>query len=473
MIGESPTNVKAKSVFLAALLCYNIDMKKTAKPSAPSARKADQTEVLTSGGQKPLVLKKARFVVTSGRDEGKEMVLQTPVVTIGTLPESSLVLTDPTVSRRHASVEETSNGYVLRDLDSTNGTFLDGVRVREAYIRTGSLIRLGQTEMVFSPLEERIENLRSSSDRFGDLIGSSLPMREVFGILERVAATDITVLIQGETGTGKELAARAIHSRSRRAAGPFVVFDCGAVAPNLIESELFGHEKGAFTDAVKSRQGAFELADNGTLFLDEIGELSVSLQPKLLRALDQREVRRVGAEQSAKVDVRVVAATNRNLEKEVKAGRFREDLFYRLSAVSVFLPSLRTHKEDIGVIAGHLLAGISKEAGKKLAGFSPEALAALTAYSWPGNVRELKNVLERAAALCDGNLIEAKDLFLSQGKKAATIEGLSGKTLEEIEKAAIHATLNSVAGNKTEAAKVLGIAYSTLYEKMKKYGIKE
>ncbi|MGE5173765.1 MAG: sigma 54-interacting transcriptional regulator [Betaproteobacteria bacterium] len=448
-------------------------MKKDDKKVPPRLKRTDQTEVLAVPNQKPLVLKKARFVVTKGRDEGKEMVLQNPLVTIGTLPENSLVLTDPTISRRHASVEETSSGYVLRDQGSTNGTFLDGVRVREGYLTPGSLIRLGQTEMTFSPLEERIEILRSSSDNFGDLIGASAPMREVFGILERVSPTDITMLIHGETGTGKELAARAIHSHSRRASGPFIVFDCGAVAPNLIESELFGHEKGAFTDAVKSRQGAFELADNGTLFLDEVGELTPSLQPKLLRALDQHEVKRVGAEQSSEVNVRVVAATNRELEKEVKAGRFREDLFYRLSAVSVFLPPLRKRKEDIELIAKHLLTGISAGVDKKLRGLSSEAAAALAAYSWPGNVRELRNVLERAAALSDGKQIEAKDLFLSQGKKTTTLEGLSGKTLEEIEKAAIHATLKSVSGNKTEAAKILGIAYSTLYEKIKKYGIKE
>jgi two-component system response regulator HydG len=282
----------------------------------------------------------------------------------------------------------------------------------------------------------------------------------------------MTILIQGETGTGKEVAARAIHEHSRRADGPFVVFDCGAVAPNLIESELFGHEKGAFTDAVKSRQGAFELANGGTLLLDEIGELSPALQPKLLRALDQREVKRVGADRAVTVDVRVVAATNRELDKEVKAGRFREDLFYRLSAVSVFIPPLRKRREDIETIAGHLLKGISSEAGKKITGLAPEAAEALRAYPWPGNVRELKNVLARAAALSSGSRIEAKDLFLSQGKRTTTIHGLSGKTLEEIEKAAIHATLKSTSGNKTEAAKALGIAYSTLYEKMKKYGMK-
>jgi transcriptional regulator with PAS, ATPase and Fis domain len=435
--------------------------------------KKDRTKALSDRGQRPVILKKVRLVVVAGKDERKEVLLQKPVVTIGTLGDSDLALTDPTVSRNHAVVEEKADGYLLRDLGSTNGTFLDGVKVREAYLSAGSVIRLGQTEIAFSPVEERIENLRSSSDRFGELVGASAAMREVFAVLERVAPTDVSVLVLGETGTGKELAARALHSHSRRSEKPFVVFDCGAVAPNLIESELFGHEKGAFTDAVKSRQGAFELAQEGTIFLDEIGELTPSLQPKLLRALDQREIKRVGAEQPLGINVRVIAATNKNLEKEVQAGRFREDLYYRLSVVSVFMPPLRKRKEDIEKIAEHLLPGISSEMGKKLTGLSPEAAEALRIYPWPGNVRELKNVLERAAALSDGERIEVRDLFLSQGKRSITIEGLSGKTLEEIEKAAIHATLKSVSGNKTAAAKALGIAYSTLYEKMKKYEMKE
>ncbi|NTW60145.1 MAG: sigma 54-dependent Fis family transcriptional regulator [Nitrospirae bacterium] len=448
-------------------------MKKGKKETGPHEKKGDRTEVLAGQNLGPLIVKKARFTVKNGKDAGKELVIQKAFVMIGTLPGSDLVLTDPTVSRRHAEVEERSDGYVLRDHNSTNGTFLDGVRVREAYLSPGSVIRLGQTEMTFSPLEERIEILQSSADSFGELIGSSSPIREVYGMLERIAPTDVTVLLEGETGTGKELAARAIHSYSRRAAGPFVVFDCGAVAPNLIESELFGHEKGAFTDAVKVRQGAFELADKGTIFLDEIGELSPDLQPKLLRALDQRETKRVGADKPMSFNVRVISATNKDLGKEVKAGRFREDLFYRLSVVRVSMPPLRKRKEDIETIAGRLLAGISAEIGKKIAGLSPEAAAALTVYSWPGNVRELRNVLGRAAALSDSGRIDAKDLFLSQGKKAATFDGLSGKTLEEIEKAAIAATLKSADGNKTETAKVLGIAYSTLYEKMKKYGMRE
>jgi DNA-binding NtrC family response regulator len=445
-------------------------MNKEAKKKAEAGSRVDRTEVLRVS-QRPLVLKQARFAVTAGRDEGREIVLQKTHVSIGTLPENDVVLTDPAVSRRHAVVEETPGGWLLRDRGSTNGTFLDSVRVREAYLKAGAVIRLGTSELVFTPAEERIEKIQSSSDRFGGLIGSSLPMREVFGILERVAPTDITVLLQGETGTGKELAARAIHDQSRRAGKPFVVFDCGAVPPNLIESELFGHEKGAFTDAVKARQGAFELADGGTLFLDEIGELALSLQPKLLRSLDRREVRRVGAEQIVHVDVRVIAATNRDLEAEVKAGTFREDLFYRLSAVSVFLPPLRKRRDDIDRIASHLLTGIAKETGRRVEGLAQEAAEVLRQQPWPGNVRELRNVLVRAAALSESSRIEVKDLFLAP-KKTATLEGLSGRTLEEIEKAAIHATLKAADGNKTEAAKALGIAYSTLYEKMKKYGIR-
>jgi DNA-binding NtrC family response regulator len=434
--------------------------------------KADKTQVL-SDNRRMLVFRKARFSVVKGRDKDRELVLQKGLVTIGTLASNDLVVTDSTVSRSHAAVEEKSEGYVIRDLDSTNGTFLDGVRVREAFLAAGSVIRLGETEIVFSPMEERIEVPKSDAQSFGELIGGSSPMQEVYGILERVSGTDATVLIEGETGTGKELAARAIHRFSKRTDGPFVVFDCGAVAPNLIESELFGHEKGAFTDAARLRQGVFELADKGTIFLDEIGELSLELQPKLLRALDQRETKRIGSDKPVCFNVRVIAATNRDLEQEVKAGRFREDLFYRLSVVRLAMPPLRKRKEDIETIASHLLSGISKEIGKKVTGLSSEAGAALAAYSWPGNVRELRNILGRAAALSSGSRIEARDLFLTQKKKTATLDGLSGKTLEEIEKAAIQATLRSTNNNKTEAAKVLGIAYSTLYEKMKKYGMRE
>ena len=375
-------------------------IKRGGKSDTPG-KDGGRTRVLSMAGQKPLILKKTRFVVSKGKDKGKEIVLQKPLVTIGTLSENDLTLTDPTVSRSHAVVEEKADGYALRDLNSTNGTFLDGVRIREGYLAAGAVIRLGQTEVTFSPMEERIETVRSSLDRFGKLIGASTPMREVFGILERVAPTDIAVLIQGETGTGKELAARAIHSHSRRTEKPFIVFDCGAVAPTLIESELFGHEKGAFTDAVKSRQGAFELAHGGTLFLDEIGELPHSMQAKLLRFLQEGELQRLGSNQAIRVDVRVIAATNSDLERLVTEGRFREDLYYRLAVFPIQLDPLRLRREDIEPLSNHFLREFCQEGQTSLKTLSPEASRVLERHAWPGNVRELKQVIERAIILSE------------------------------------------------------------------------
>ena len=255
----------------------------------------------------------------------------------------------------------------------------------------------------------------SRSDRCAGLIGGNSKMREIYSIIEKIAPTATTVVIDGETGTGKEVVAQAIHSLSPRSRNDLVVFDCGAVPPNLIESELFGHEKGSFTGAVMTRQGLFEQADGGTLFLDELGELPIDLQPKLLRVLEQREVRRVGSTKAQKVDVRIIAATNRNLEDEVRAGRFRQDLFYRLSVVRLHLPALRDRNDDIPLLVQHFLdhGHYNKKdpAGKQRArGVAREALAALQAYPWPGNVRELVNVIERAVSFCDGEVLHLSDL---------------------------------------------------------------
>jgi transcriptional regulator with PAS, ATPase and Fis domain len=292
----------------------------------------------------------------------------------------------------------------------------------------------------------------------------------VFGVLERIAATDLTVLIGGETGSGKDVIARAIHKSSPRAKGPFVVFDCAAVAPNLIESELFGHVKGAFTGADANREGAFERAHNGTLFLDEIGELSIDLQPKLLRALEQRRVKAVGGQKEIPVDVRIIAATHRNLEQKVKEAAFRQDLFFRLSVVTVQVPPLRHRAEDLPVLVEAILVSLQKPIG-----VSPETMKILESYDWPGNVRELKNVIESAAAIIDpgdAGQIEPRHLmFFKPRRRDPTMEKLplAGKTLESIERNAIQQTLEQCGGNKTKAAKQLGISPSTLYEKVKKY----
>jgi DNA-binding NtrC family response regulator len=251
---------------------------------------------------------------------------------------------------------------------------------------------------VLRPAARNVEVLPSDKSWFGAAIGKSLAMRTIFGVLERIAKTDATVLLEGETGTGKDVLARAIWTESARASGPFVVVDCGAVSYSLLESELFGHERGAFTGAVAARQGAFELADRGTVFLDEIGELPLDVQPKLLRVLETREFRRVGGNKPMKSDVRVLAATKRNLQREVHAGKFREDLYFRLAVVPVTVPSLRARRDDVPMLVEHILRASSEPGGEALR-VNDETMQALMAHDWPGNVRELRNVLDRAIYL--------------------------------------------------------------------------
>ncbi len=334
--------------------------------------------------------------------------MERDVIRIGSAKTGDIVITDPTVSRHHAEIRRGRDGVVLRDLGSTNGTFVGQVRAKEVYLGRDTTFRVGRTELVFNPADEIIDVQPSDADRFENLVGNSIPMREVFGILERVAPTDLTVLITGETGTGKELASRAVHTRSKRAAGPFVVFDCGAAPENLIESELFGHQRGAFTGAVDARPGVFEMAHGGTIFLDEIGELPLELQPKLLRVLEQREIRRVGTSTTKPIDVRVVAATNRNLREEVDSGRFREDLYYRLAVVEMAMPPLRDRLDDLDMLANHLLERSAHN--ERIRQISPEVMAVFSSYRWPGNVRELNNVIERAMPFTDGSTITIESL---------------------------------------------------------------
>jgi transcriptional regulator with GAF, ATPase, and Fis domain len=326
-----------------------------------------------SGSEHPgRVLEIARCALLSlnGPRRGEEVIIDRECFRIGKSPDNDLVLLDETVSRDHCEIVRDDKGYLLRDLGSTNGTLLDGAEIREGYLRAGVVIRVGRVPA----------------------------MREVFGLLERLAPTDATLLVGGETGTGKDLLARAAHAASPRAKHPFIVVDCGAVVGTLIESELFGHEKGAFTGAVDTRKGAFELAHKGTLFLDEIGELPLSLQPKLLRALESRRIRRVGSEREIPIDIRVIAASHRNLRLEVERGKFREDLYFRLAVVPLHLPPLRERRDDVPLIAEQLLTRLS-EPGPTPLTISKESLAALRAHDWPGNVRELRNVLERAALM--------------------------------------------------------------------------
>ena len=343
-------------------------------------------------------LRRCKLVVTKGAQRGTEFVIAADVIRVGKAGENDLVISDETVSRVHFEIVRDAKGYLVRDLNSTNGTFLDGAEIKEAYIRAGSVVGAGAVELKFTPFEERIEILPSEKETLGEMVGRSTAMREIFGLIERIAPTDATVLIEGETGTGKDMVARTLHQLSKRAAAPFIVVDCGAVAGTLIESELFGHEKGSFTGAVAARQGAFELASGGTVFLDELGELSLDLQPKLLRVLEQRELRRVGGSKVLKVDLRVIAATRKDLRSEVEKGKFREDLYFRLNVVPITAPSLRDRREDIPLLVDHFLAKLAAP-GAPVPELSESTRAALYAHDWPGNVRELRNVIERALAL--------------------------------------------------------------------------
>ncbi len=360
-------------------------------------------------------LRKSRLVVLEGPDEGRELVVAKEQVTVGRSSVCDLTLTDNSVSSQHFTVEADGNSYLLRDVRSTNGTFYGDIRIREIIMRTGTVFLAGNTVLKFEPTRDIVTIELSERDRFDQVIGSSVSMREIFANLERVAPSDLTVLVQGETGTGKELIAQAIHNHSHRAKKPFVVLDCSAIPKDLIESTIFGHEKGSFTGAISQHKGVFEQADGGTIFLDEIGELDINLQPKLLRVLENRELKRVGGDRVIKVDCRVVAATNRDLRQMVTEGGFREDLYFRLSVMQIQLPPLRRRREDVALLVSHFIDRANakrRERGQFELEVSPEALKALLERQWPGNVRELKNVCERATSLAEGPMLTRRDFML-------------------------------------------------------------
>ena len=362
-----------------------------------------------------LHLQRAQLLIHPGQSKQREVLTEQDIISVGSNDDNTVCIDDDdTISRHHCRIVQEGDEYVLIDRTSTNGTHVNGVRVREAVLAHGDTIAVGNTHMRFHHVREQVDIKPSESDRFGGIVGRSVKMREIFSILEKVAPTSATILIEGETGTGKEVIAQTIHKMSARSKGPMVVFDCSSIPASLIESELFGHEKGSFTGAVMSRKGLFEMADGGTIFMDELGELSIDLQPKLLRVLEQREIRPVGANKATPINVRVISATNRALEDEIRDGGFRQDLFYRLNVVRIYLPPLRARREDISLLVQHFLStkpfNVREDGTQRVVSIEQEAMDLLESYDWPGNVRELVNVIERACSLAETNCLRVTDL---------------------------------------------------------------
>jgi DNA-binding NtrC family response regulator len=450
-------------------------------PNAPvtqALRVEDLSEIYT--------FNKYRLRVVEGPDKGLEINADRRVITIGSAHDGDLVLDDATVSRRHCRIVFDGGGYILEDFGSRNGTYLESFRIKSAFLRPGVRIGLGSTTIQFELSGEQVNVYLSRGDRFGELYGRSLEMKEVFGILQRVAPTDATVLITGESGTGKELVARAVHDHSPRAKKPFLVFDCSAVPRELIESELFGHVKGAFTGAVQSRPGAFVAADGGTLFLDELGELPLDLQPKLLRVLETRGVKPLGSNDTTQIDVRIVAATNRPLEQMVQEGSFRQDLYYRLAVIQVPLPPLRHRPEDIPFLVNLFLRNQGKEGPGYVV--SHDTMEKLKHYPWPGNVRELKNYVERAMILSTGREIDASLIPTAPSGMLATqrptttehvidldvpFKFAKEQLVDRFERDYLVAALIEGDWNITQAAQRIGIHRKSLEYLMKKHNLRK
>jgi two-component system nitrogen regulation response regulator GlnG len=383
------------------------------------------------------------------------------------------VLTDPAVSREHLAVRVVRQGVRCEDRRSRNGSFCRGMRFAVLEVDPGAVIRIGRTDLRVAAAQEPAPLRPSESVRFGALVGESLLMRQAFGLLERAAAGDADVLLLGETGTGKDLAAEGLHAAGPRAARPFVVCDLGAVAPTLIESELFGHVRGAFTGAVGERVGAFEQAHGGTIFLDEVGDLPLELQPRLLRALERRQVKRLGGNRYETVDVRVVAATHKDLAHEVQAGRFRQDLYHRLAMITVALPPLRERLEDLPLLVATILERLGP--ARRPIRLTSETELLLRTHDWPGNVRELRNVIERAVKLGTEPAVPARapDRDADAPRNAADLPFKEAKDrlIGAFERDYLADLMGKCAHNVSLAAREAGIARVYLHRLLQKHGL--
>lgn len=436
---------------------------------------SSRLRTLTSQRADSVDVAKVRVRVAASNAPAEDHVLGLSPIVVGTDDSCDVVVADGRVSRRHLSLGLEETGVRLRDLGSKNGTWIGTLRVRDAVLPSGTELRLGATTIQIESTGDNEEVGLSRVPAFGRAVGTSVVIRALFAVLERAASTEETVLLIGETGTGKELVARGIHEHSPRAAGPFVVVDCSAIAPTMVEAELFGFVKGAFTGAEQSRVGLLERADGGTIFIDEIGELPLDMQPKLLRALEARAVRRIGETSYRPIDVRVVGATHRNLTHLVDSGAFRRDLYYRLAVVKATIPPLRDRREDIPLLVERFLAEMSPP--RTWDDLPPHALELLTAHDWPGNVRELRNMVTRLV-LFPAALDELRDPDGQplQPAIAAVAElplrEARALIIERFERTYLSLKLAETAGNVSQAAKNMGVSRQFLHRLIERYGLR-
>ncbi len=428
-----------------------------------------------------------RVVITAGPDQGATFEIAKPRAIVGRAEGSDVRLSDPTVSQFHVELEPTREGVRLKDLDSHNGTYVGEVRVEEGQMPFGSELVVGATRARIERAEDFVAE-ESGASSFGGLVGASKPMREVYALLERLAKTDLSVLLEGPTGTGKDVAARALHEAGARSGGPFVTLDCTAIPPTLAESVLFGHEKGAFTGATERRIGMLEAASSGTIFFDELGELPLDLQPKLLRVLERREVVPVGGTKPRPIDVRVVSATLRDLRSMVNRHAFREDLYFRIAQTRVRLPALHERAEDVKPLVQFFIAGLSSRV-KAARAIANDALDAMAAREYSGNVRELKNTVERLAMLAAGPTITLADLTFDRmidgargGRRRGDVAPSDSTPIEpfkeakrtvidEFEKGYVARLLARTGTNVSRAASLAGIERQSLRDLLKKHGL--
>lgn len=453
-------------------------------PAPKSPAVVEQTVAFEPVGElvEPHV-RRFRITVLKGPKTGHSWESGTDRCSIGSHPSNDLVIQDPTVSRFHCEVQIAKKGARIRDLDSLNGTVVDGVQVCDGYVRNASSIRMGATSVQFKWCSENNPLPLSERTEFGSLVGSSVAMRTVFALLERAADTESTVLLEGETGTGKGQMALAIHNASARKNAPFLTVDCSSIPGTLLESELFGHERGAFTGALDRRLGMFESANGGTIFLDEIGEMPPELQPKLLRVLQDRVIRRVGLSREQPVDVRVIAATNRDLRTEVNLGRFRSDLYFRIAVLKISIPPLRQHPDDMAQLVNHILQSLGADEAMASQFRSQEFIAQLKRSAWPGNVRELQNFLERCLVFHDAppvaeNLEPSSQVSSPPASHAPPVSSslpfadARKVAMDQWEKRYLEELMAAHGGKVLQAAAAAGISRVYLYKLLVRHGLK-